>query len=79
MPLRRSTSPAIRALPDELPFGYYDQMHMVHDFAEFAGGTPTQTLRRMETVFVEQIRVVRSVVRCGNRTTAADPDLRLMR
>jgi hypothetical protein len=25
-------------------FGYYDQMHMVHDFAEFTGGTPTEAI-----------------------------------
>jgi AraC-like DNA-binding protein len=53
-------------------FGYYDQMHMVHDFAEFTGGTPTKMLHQLETVFVEQIRTMRS----SNRSTAdADPHL----
>jgi AraC-like DNA-binding protein len=41
-------------------FGYYDQMHMVHDFAEFTGGTPSETLNQLEKVFVEQIRSLRT-------------------
>jgi AraC-like DNA-binding protein len=41
-------------------FGYYDQMHMVHDFAEFTDKTPTETLIQLETVFVEQIKTMRS-------------------
>lgn len=39
-------------------FGYYDQMHMVHDFAEFTGGTPSQTLAQLETLFVEPLRAM---------------------
>ena len=31
---------------------------MVHDFAEFTGGTPTETLNPLEAVFVERIRTV---------------------
>jgi len=41
-------------------FGYYDQMHMVHDFGEFAGGAPGDVLARLEAVFVEPIRQMRS-------------------
>ena len=41
-------------------FGYYDQMHMIHDFAEFTGESPSTALHQLETVFVEQIRALRS-------------------
>jgi AraC-like DNA-binding protein len=39
-------------------FGYYDQMHLIHDFREFTAGTPTDTLRTLEAFFREQIRLV---------------------
>jgi AraC-like DNA-binding protein len=41
-------------------FGYCDQMHMVHDFGEFTDKTPTETLLQLETVFLEQIKTIRS-------------------
>lgn len=31
-------------------FGYYDQMHMIHDFGQLAGGSPKEMLTHMETV-----------------------------
>src|ERR1039457_2160745 len=36
-------------------FGYHDQMHMVQDFKEFTGETPTETLRLSEMYFRQQI------------------------
>jgi hypothetical protein len=41
-------------------FGYYDQMHMVYDFGEFTGETPTGTLNHLEAVFGERLLKVRS-------------------
>lgn len=43
-----------------LNFGYFDQMHMVHDFAEFTGATPSDTLQQLENVYVEQVRSLRA-------------------
>lgn len=40
-------------------FGYHDQMHMVHDFEEFTGKTPTETLRLVEMFFRQQIEAIR--------------------
>jgi AraC-like DNA-binding protein len=41
-------------------FGYYDQMHMIHDFKQLAGGSPKEMLAHLEAVFVEPIRQIRS-------------------
>jgi hypothetical protein len=35
-------------------------LHMIHDFAEFTGGTPAEILTQLQRVFVEQIRTMRS-------------------
>jgi AraC-like DNA-binding protein len=52
-------------------FGYYDQMHMVHDFGEFTDSTPTETLIQLETVFLEQIKTIRSGRSSANGTGAS--------
>ena len=39
-----------------LDFGYYDQMHMIHDFAEFTGKAPSESLAQLERLFVEPLR-----------------------
>jgi AraC-like DNA-binding protein len=41
-------------------FGYHDQMHLVHDFEEFTGGTPTSVLKQFEILFRGQIDAMRS-------------------
>jgi AraC-like DNA-binding protein len=41
-------------------FGYYDQMHMIHDFAVFTGETPTHILGEVESLFRERIQAIRS-------------------
>jgi AraC-like DNA-binding protein len=55
-------------------FGYYDQMHMVHDFEELTGETPTELLTQLESVFVEQIKTLRS----GGYSAPATVDSRLI-
>jgi AraC-like DNA-binding protein len=42
--------------------GYHDQMHLVHDFAQFSTGTPTETLRVLEGFFREQLALMQEGV-----------------
>jgi hypothetical protein len=46
---------------------------MIHDFAEFTGGTPTQMLREVEGLFRERIKAIRAGL-C-NMPTDKDLDL----
>ena len=39
-------------------FGYYDQMHMIHEFAQFTGETPIRALHYFETTFQRQITAI---------------------
>ena len=55
-------------------FSYYDQMHMIHDFGEFTGGTPTKVLDEFETVYGNLIKTMRS----GNRLKTPHADSRLI-
>jgi AraC-like DNA-binding protein len=41
-------------------FGYFDQMHLVHDFSRFTGETPTRTLHHFEAVFERQMTAIRT-------------------
>jgi AraC-like DNA-binding protein len=41
-------------------FGYYDQMHLVHEFALFTGETPSRTLSKFEVAFQPQVIAARS-------------------
>ena len=40
-------------------FGYHDQMHLVHDFAEFCSETPGSVLTEMETMYQAFVDAVR--------------------
>jgi AraC-like DNA-binding protein len=40
--------------------GYYDQMHMIHDFRQFSGDIPTKLLGKLEMVYDAHIEAVRS-------------------
>ena len=54
--------------------GYFDQMHMIHDFKVFTGGTPTLALAEIETLFRERL----AAVQARPSPAAVDPDLDLI-
>ena len=41
-------------------FGYFDQMHMVHDFTELAGSSPGKALGRFESFFRDEIAALKA-------------------
>jgi len=47
-------------------FGYYDHMHMVHDFEGFTGATPTKLLAELEALFQERLVAIRTLMRPAN-------------
>ena len=51
--------------------GYHDQMHMIHDFEEFTGNTPTQTLGVLESFFRQQLNAIRTTT--TNRDSQQPP------
>ncbi len=53
----RSSDTSWTEIANEL--GYFDQMHMVHDFNVLTGGTPSRILVEMESLFRERIMATR--------------------
>jgi hypothetical protein len=53
-------------------------MHMVHEFAEFTGETPTSTLHNLQSVFPEQIAEMRSTDRSPKKRLDTRSDARLI-
>jgi hypothetical protein len=45
---------------DPLRFGYFDQMHMVHEIADLTGETPTRTLNVFRGFFCTELDALRS-------------------
>jgi AraC-like DNA-binding protein len=57
---RMGRSPDVSWTDVAYQFGYFDQMHMVHEFAQFTGGTPTRALRHFEGAFQRQMPETRN-------------------
>jgi AraC-like DNA-binding protein len=56
---RKARSPAKSWTDVAHEFGYHDQRHLVHDFREFSGETPTNTLTHVEMSYRAQIEATR--------------------
>ncbi|MBZ5627044.1 MAG: helix-turn-helix domain-containing protein [Acidobacteriia bacterium] len=54
-------------------FGYHDQMHLVHDFEQFSGETPTNLLTEVENAY----RALIDAVRLGRMPAGQAPRLML--
>jgi AraC-like DNA-binding protein len=54
--------------------GYFDQMHMIHDFNMFTGETPTRMLAEIEILFRERIKAIHS----GKQPAIAAKDVDLI-
>ncbi len=59
-------------------FGYFDQMHMVHEFAAFTGQTPTETLSVFKTHFRDVLASLESGHTSGQDTANALRETRLI-
>jgi AraC-like DNA-binding protein len=51
-------------------FGYYDQMHMLHDFSRFTGETPTRTLQDFKAALGTAIRAEHAPLSRGERLSS---------
>ena len=56
---RKARSPARTWTEIAQDFGYHDQMHLVHDFREFSGESPTTTLVQIETTHEASLAAAR--------------------
>ncbi len=55
-------------------FGYFDQMHLIHDFEQLAAGSPKQLLVHLERNFLDEIRRIHLNARAAQSAS----DARLM-
>jgi AraC-like DNA-binding protein len=55
----KAVSPAKSWMDVAHEFGYHDQMHLIHDFREFSGDVPANTVSQVEAAFRETIAAAR--------------------